>query len=103
MHVSLSKEEAMSTTIDAPELIERPTPAEGRSRGAARDEQSLPGRDSASAILVLVWLTFLKFAALMFLVAVIVAPLFPGLVVLGLACAMLAPPYLVLRRLRGGA
>jgi hypothetical protein len=64
---------------------------------------SPPVRPSAGATLVLVWLSLLKFWALMLLVAVIVAPIFPGLVVLGLMSAILAPPYLVLRRLLGGA
>ena len=58
---------------------------------------------SAGAILLLAFLWLVKFAALMLLVAVIVAPLFPGLVVLGLIGAVLAPPYLLVRRVRGEA
>jgi hypothetical protein len=58
---------------------------------------------SAGATLVLLWLSLMKYVALLVLLAVIVAPLFPGLVVLGLAGAILAPPYLALRRLVGRA
>ena len=66
-------------------------------------EESPAVRTSAGAILLLAFLWLVKFAALMLLVAVIVAPLFPGLVVLGLIGAVLAPPYLLVRRVRGEA
>jgi hypothetical protein len=67
-----------------------------------RAVESAPERPSAGAVLVMVWLSLLKFWALLLLAAVMFAAVVPGLVVLALVFVIVAPPYLVLRRFRGG-
>jgi hypothetical protein len=65
-------------------------------------EATAPERRTAGSVLVLVWLSLLKFWALMLLVAVMVVAVVPWLAVLALVLAILAPPYLLFRYLRGG-
>ena len=54
-----------------------------------------------AAVVVLVWLSLLKFWALMLLAAVMIVAVVPWLAVLALVGAILAPPYLALRLFRG--
>ena len=68
----------------------------------SRVHASPPERRSAGTVLVLVWLSLLKFWALLLLVAVMIVAVVPWLAVLALVLAILAPPYLVFRYFRGG-